>query len=219
MTRSPLPLLVLGSLAAAVPAAPSPEPTYIDLQPKATQKLTDDVGGRTPKNNLASVPTGEQAFAGVKFKVGPGLIQLGSPLLRAKRPDKVEGIAVGRVVNKFHFLHSTLFGKSMPVIEDGTVIARYVVRYGNRATEAVEVKYGEDVRDWWAVKDAPRDKKDNVTVAWEGENEASRASNHRVRLYLTTWKNPHPARKVAAIDFARAEGTQASPFCVAITAE
>jgi hypothetical protein len=215
----------LGTVVAAVVTgvalgAPAPKTdglTYVDLQPKANHKLADDVGGRTPNNTLGDVPTGEQTFAGVKFKVGERCIHLGSPLLRVEKPDKVEGIAVGRKLDKLHFLHSTMFGRANPAIEDGVTVAEYRVRFDDGTAETISVKYGEDLRDWWYTKSRPEAGKERV--AWEGENEASKASGSGIRLYLTTWKNPKPTKKVVAIDFTRAEGTQASPFCVAITAE
>jgi hypothetical protein len=217
----PLATAAAACVAAACLAAPAPKtagPTFIDLQGKANQKLADDVGGRIPNNTLAAVPTGEQTFAKVKFQVGERCVQLGSPLLTKEKPDKVEGIPVGRKAGKLHFLHSTLFGKAQPLIEDGAIIAEYRVNYDDGTTVTVPVKYGEDVRDWWYAKDAP-DAGEKVKVAWEGENEASKAGNNGIRLYLTTWTNPNPGKKVATIDFLRTEGTPASPFCVAITAE
>src|SRR5207245_1476087 len=112
---------------------------------------------------------------------------LGSPLMTRERPDKVEGIPVGRKAEKLHFLHSTLFGKSQPFIEDGATIAEYTVHYDDGTTATAAVKYGEDLRDWWYAKGAPA-AGDKVRVAWEGENEASKANNNGIRLYLTTWK-------------------------------
>jgi hypothetical protein len=208
----------IAGTASAAPALKSTGPTFINLQEKANQKLVDDVGGRTPNNTLVNVPTGEQTFAGVKFKVGKNYIQLNSPLLKVAKPEKVEGIPVGKAVSKLHFLHSTIFGNADPKIEDGTLIAEYVVRYEDGPAETISVKYGVDVRDWWYSKGAPA-VETKEKVAWEGENEAAKLNNKGVRLYLTTWKNPKPGKKVIAIDFVRAEGTQASPFCVAITAE
>jgi hypothetical protein len=35
---------------------------------------------------------------------------------------------------------------------------------------------------------------------------------------MTTWNNPHAARKVVGLDFASAN-TNAAPFCVAMTVE
>ena len=203
----------------AAPAAKSDGMTFIDIQSKANQPLADDVGGRTPNNNLAAVPTGEREFAKVKFKVGEKCVQLGSPLLAKERPAKVEGVAVGRKLDKLHFLHTTLFGRGQPAIEDGATIAEYKVTYDDGTSAAVPVKYGVDVRDWWYGKDAPAPAGDKVKVAWEGDNEAAKASGHGIRLYLTTWKNPHPGKKVTSIDFARTDGTPASPILVAVTAE
>jgi hexosaminidase len=208
--------------AAAGLAAPAPKaapPTYIEFGDKANQPLADDVGGRIRNNTLAAVPTGEQTFAGVKFKVGEKCVQLGSPLLTRERPEKVEGLPVGRKADKLHFLHTTLFGKSQPAVADGDVIAEYRVNYDDGTAVAVPVKYGEDVRDWWSPAGAPAAAGDKVKVAWEGENEASKAAGNGIRLYLTTWKNPHPGKKVVSIDFARSGTTLAGPICVAVTAE
>src|SRR4051794_23995687 len=73
----------------AAPALKPAGPIFIDLQDKANQKLTDDVGGRVANNNLAKLPTGEQTFANVKFKVGKSFVQLNSPLLKVAKPEKV----------------------------------------------------------------------------------------------------------------------------------
>lgn len=208
-------------IAGTVLAAPAPKSaglTYIDLQSKANQKLEDDVGGRTPNNTLGTVPTGEQTMAGVKFKIDKKYIQLNSPLLKEPKPEKVEGIAVGRKLDKLHFLHSTIFGNANPKVEDGTVIAEYKVNYDDGTSQTIKMTYGEDVRDWWYLKDAPASET-KEKVAWEGENEATKPQGRGIRLYLTTWKNPNSDKKVMSIDFVRSAETQASPFCVAITAE
>ena len=39
-----------------------------------------------------------------------------------------------------------------------------------------------------------------------------------LRLYQTTWQNPHPDIEITAIDFVSAE-KNSSPFLVAVTAE
>jgi hypothetical protein len=71
------------------------------------------------------------------------------------------------------------------------------------------VAYGKDVVDWWVqpgVADPTRGK-----VAWEGQNKCS-----RVKLFVTTWPNPNPDKRIVAIDYV---ATRNAPFCVAITAE
>ena len=203
---------------ASSPAAPPPKgkkagPAFLDLTKQANQKLKDDFNsGRYPGNNLASLPGGEQTFAGVKFKVGEGLIQLGSSSVKGK-PERVEGIKVGRPLEKLHFLHATCF--SAP---DGTVIAKYVVHYADKTKAEVEVAYGKDVVDWWAYPDhqAPTRGK----VGWEGENNAAKGFEAKIKLYVTNWANPHPKKKVESLDYvATVAETGVAPFCVAITAD
>jgi hypothetical protein len=155
---------------------------------------------------------GKQTFAGVKFHVSGGLMQLGSSSVKGK-PRTVEGIKVGRTLETLHFLHATCFGAT-----DGTVIARYVIHYADKTKSEVEVAYGKDVVDWWAYpgQKAPTRGK----AAWEGQNVAARMFDAKVKLYLMTWKNPYPKKKVVSLDFvATTENTGAAPFCVAITAD
>ena len=82
-------------LAGAAGTAPAPLGkefglAYLDLTNHTNQKLKDDFNsGRYPGNNLASLPAGPQTFAGVKFHVGHGLMQLGSSNVKGK-PEKVE---------------------------------------------------------------------------------------------------------------------------------
>src|SRR5262249_52552763 len=151
---------------------------------------------------------GEQTLAGVKFKIGDGLIQLGSQALPGK-PTKVEGIAVGRPVAKLHILHATGYST-----EDDTESGSYTIHYADGTKETIRSVYGKDVRDWWFGEDAP-----DVTrgkVAWKGDNDAAKGLGFRVRLYLTTWKNPHPDKKVVSIDYTSKNETMAAPYCVAV---
>jgi hypothetical protein len=55
-------------------------------------------------------------------------------------------------------------------------------------------------------------------VAWTGVNEASLKQNKNLRLYLTTWENPKPDKKVVSIDYV-SKKTNAGPFCIAMTLE
>ena len=90
-----------------------------------------------------------------------------------------------------------------------TPVGKYVVRYADKTRAEVEVAYGRDVVHWWVqagVADPTRGK-----VAWEGENRCS-----RVKLFLTTWENPHPDKVIFALDYVT---TKHNPFCVAIAAE
>jgi len=228
MTRSLALIAACGALGLA-PAGPADKKfTFVDLRPHANQKLADNFGSGREGNNLTALPRGEQTFAGVKFQVGDGLLQLGSTLLKEQKPDQVEGIKVGRTFARLHLLHATGYGNGSVIgeegmkddplyVADGTPIAEYRVRYEDGSGAVIPVVYGRDVRDWWFT-----DNSKGVTrgkVAWEGENELAKGFGCRVRLYLTTWENPHPEKKVASIDYVKRGDGPAAPFCAAITLE
>ena len=224
MNRTLALVAACGALGVGLAApAPTDKLHYLDLKPKTNQKLADNLGTGREGNNLKALPAGEQTFAGVKFHVGEGLIQLGSKVLD-KMPDKVEGIPVGRAFAKLHILHATGFGGgpnqegSEWYVKDGTPIGEYRVNYEGGGSEAIPIVYGEDVRDWFFVegeKGVTRGK-----VAWEGDNDRAKQVGARLRLYVTSWTNPKPDKKVVSIDYVSRKGdTVAAPVCVAITVE
>jgi len=206
-------------------AAPSPDAkfTYIDLKDKCNHKLTEKFHQTdTDENNLA-IETGKQKLGDVEFKIGEGVIQLGSTLVKDD-PEKVEAIKVGQKFVKLHIIHACGYGGgpntegSAGHVADDTPIGEYKVYYDDKTTETIPIVYGQDVRDWWFAegeKEPARSK-----VVWKGENEQSKKYKCGVRLYMTTWKNPKPDKKVVTIDYiGRKSDTPAAPFCVAMTAE
>src|SRR5262245_10255364 len=138
-------------LARGAPAPKAHAPIYVDLQEKATHTLAEDSASGMAENNLAEVPTGEKEFGGIKFKIGKGYVQLGSPHFKTERPEKVEGIKVDAIVTRLHILHATCYGTGTEVkhVADDTVIAEYRVHYAGGDTHTIEVVYGKDVRDYW----------------------------------------------------------------------
>jgi hypothetical protein len=216
-------LFVAAAAALAAPAPPAEKFVCIDLTDKCNHKLVEKFGGDNPENVLP-LKAGEDTFEGVKFQIGEGVIQLGSKMMKDD-PVKVEGIKVGKAVARLHFLHATAYGRGPNVagsaeyfVEDGTTIGEYKVHYDDETAESIPVVYGEDVRDWWFGEDEKGPSRGKV--AWKAANEAAKKYDCGVRLYLTTWKNPRPDKKVVAIDYVgRKDDTVAAPFCVAITAE
>ncbi len=210
---------VVGSARGAAADADGAAP--IDLQPYGNVRLKDNFHSGAEGNNLAGLPAGVRKMGGVPFRVGDKLIQLGSKVVQDK-PAKVEGIKVGRRLDRLHLLHGTGYGGgpnkegSELHVPDGTLIGRYVVRYADGTSAEVPIVYGKDVRDWWFIddQDVTRGK-----VAWVGRNARADEVGARIRLYHTTWKNPSPAKIVRAIDYVATGDTAAAPFCVAITAE
>jgi hypothetical protein len=156
-----------------------------------------------------------QTLAGVKFAIGASFLALGNNDLFASFPRKIEGIDVNMTAAKLFFLHATNQGQGRRVSE-GDRIGEYVVRYDDGSTQLIPIVFGEEMRDWWN-----NDRGQAVTrarVAWSGSNAALAASGFGIRLYISEWRNPCPQKTIASIDFVSA-GTDAAPFCVAITAE
>src|SRR5262249_28918187 len=143
----------LGAILMAAPV-PGESVTFLKLQPKANHKLKDDFPKNRVGNNLGSVPLGVQTLEGVKFKIEEKLIELGSTV-HTDLPDKVEGIAVARAFHHLHILHATEYGGGPNnkmgnpwFVADGTVLGKYVVHYEDKKKQAIDIVYGEDVRDW-----------------------------------------------------------------------
>ncbi|HEY1861819.1 MAG TPA: hypothetical protein VGG61_15775 [Gemmataceae bacterium] len=221
------PLLILTgtfvafSLAVAAPA-PDAKYTYVDLKGKFNHKITEKFHATdTDENNLAIEP-GKQKLGDIDFQIGDGVIQLGSIMVK-EDPEKVEGIKIGSKFIKLHIIHACGYGggpntKPPGFVEDGTTIGEYKVYYDDKTTETIPIVYGEDVRDWWFGKDEKEPSKSQVV--WKSETEQSKKYMCGTRLYLSTWKNPKPGKKVVSIDYiGRKTETGAAPFCVAMTLE
>jgi RNA polymerase sigma factor (sigma-70 family) len=185
--------------------------TFVDLQPRANQKLSDGLGD--DPNNLARVPQGLQNLQGTWFQIGEGLIRLRGQK-SPEPPEAVRGIAIDARFDALHFLHSTRFGKAFEV-EDGTEIGFYLVRYTDGSEERIPIIYGDDVRDWWRSSDSSLPSRGRL--AWAGPNDAT-GSDDEVRLFSSRWTNPHPEKKVLTIDF-ETKDTACAPFLVALTLE
>jgi hypothetical protein len=221
-----LPLLAVLSLASFA-AAPPGKYQFVDLQPQANHEHKNPLGSGLEGNNLP-LPKGERTCEGVGFKIGESFIQLGSKQLAQQKPNKVEGIKVAKKCEKIHILHGTAYGNGTaddgtgqegdPIwVKDGTKIAEYKITYDDGKSETIPVVYGEDVRDWWGgegFKGVSRGK-----MAWKGDNEATKSNQRHIRLFLTTWDNPHPGKSITSIDFVKVGDTVTAPFCVAITLE
>jgi hypothetical protein len=210
--------LAAGALAAALVAAPvgkSDPVKFISLKGHTNVKWDENLhSNRFENNNLKSLPGGKQKFGDVEFEIGDGLLQLGSSNVDTK-PKEIKDIKVGRTLKKMHFLQACGY---KPDGDAEVVIGKYVIHYADKSTADVEIVYGRDVVDWWAYPDqkAPTRGK----AVWEGENEASKGFEAKIKLYLMTWENPKPDKVVEKIDFVATNPEQpAAPFCVAITAE
>ena len=204
---------------------PAGEMHAVDISKQCNQKLDGAFGRIGAGNNLARLPKGDQTFNDVKFKIGDGLMQLGSTIL-PKFPERIDGISVDRHAGKIHLLHSTCYGghgknnvAADILVDDDTQIGEYIIHYDDGSSEGFALIYGQDVRDWWYVP-GESEKPSLGKVAWEGENDISDQTVAGIRVYSSIWENPNPEKKIKTIDFVgRKEETVAAPFCIAITLE
>lgn len=209
--------LVVGAIGYSAAREPSPPAsgvkfTFVDIQPKGNHKLADTLGSLAG-NHLADVPQGKQTLGCSVFNIGERLIRVRGQ--RAPDPPKaVRGIAIGEKFDTFHILHSTMFGNGFEV-EDGTEIGTYVIHYADKTEERIPIIYGEDVRDWWRSSDLAEPSRGKL--AWAGKNPAA-GETDEIRLYASEWKNPHPQKTVAFVDF-ETKDTACAPFLVALTLE
>jgi outer membrane protein assembly factor BamB len=190
-------------------------PRFLDLQPHATLPLKEGYG--RAGNDLAGLPTGEQILGGVKFRIGEGLVLLSGHSTALEKPRQAAGIKVGVPFSRLSMLHATHWDA-----EDGALVAYYAVNYEGNTRETIPIVFGKDVGNWWYSPGARPPSR--ARVVWQGANDDAWTTNRsRIRLYLSTWENPHPTRKVVSIDFVSTNVALpvpgAAPFCVALTAD
>jgi hypothetical protein len=217
-----LSLLVVGSLVAA-PAPKDKGFFRVDIQAQGNKEVLSNFAGGTEQNVLKDFPTGEKKFGDVTFVIGKKLIALGSTVAKDD-PAKVEKIPVGRLASRLHFLHANGYGGGPNTeggawnVKDGTPIGAYTVHYDDKTHAEVAIVYGEHTRDWFYIDGEKEPSK--AKVVWNGENEFSVTVQSKIRVYLMSWDNPKPDKKIVTIDFSsKKDETVAAPFCIAITAE
>ncbi len=201
---------LFGDPSLRLPRTPNPKRnlTPIDLQPWANQRLTDSLG--TAGNTLAELTPGNHSFAGIKFTIAKGYLQLGGKSV-SNRPLRLTGIKIGAKVKRIYFAHATGAG-----VKPRTVIGSYTMNYGDKRSVAQPIVYGRDLLDYWYAPDS--DTPTGAMVCWSGGNRVAAREGRRIRIYWTYWTNPRPEVVVHTIDFA-STNTDCAPFCVGMTAE
>jgi hypothetical protein len=180
---------------------------FVDLRPYANygRNIHGD------PNNSLDLPIGvNTAPQGIPFNIidpdknnGNMTLQIYGTNVSAA-PKSIEGIKVNSRAKRIHFLIGTGWSTGT-----GTVIARLIIHYSDNTTATREIKYGEDLLDWWT--DPPIADK----VAFHFPN---KAAGHDTYEYILSWDNPSPAKTITTIDFVSAE-TGCVPRLDAITLE
>ena len=191
-------------------------PNLIDLSALYNVSLEGSAGWQLSASSGHTIQRGPQRLGEVLFDVR-GAIRLNSPnpgFGELPFPERVEGIVVSRKCRRLHFLHF-VFSSERP----GVKVATYRIRYHDRQTWDIPVKYGENVRTWsasvWGTADPLFELENtNSVVAWVGTNIALSSA----RLFRTSVDNPRPDAEIKTIDFI-SNMKDSSPVLVAITVE
>jgi serine/threonine protein kinase len=205
----PVEAVIAGLLRTIPPRDPQAGRNLVDLSVHYNAALGENWNDPfSRENHLGELPTGVQVMAGTPFDVR-GVVQVEQGDKR--HPPLIEGIVVGQVCRRLHFLHAA---SNAALVEDGAEIGRYVVHLANGEQQPIPIVLGRDVMDWWK---RPREGQ-SLVIAWEGDNPKSRRQGKKIRLFKSTWENPSPAVEVRTVDF---EATRRGPcpFLIALTAE
>jgi hypothetical protein len=185
----------------------------INLSGFLNATLTDCTDGpafggtnKVPGNNLAGLPMGMNSFGGVLFDV-EGKIQLAGSLLppdKRKFPGHVNNIPIARRCTRIHLLHGVTY-----VSAKSWKVARLVLHYEDGSKSDIDIALAKDVLNWWGPiyntesGDGRNTTSPETELAWVGSNPAIEklAPHLSLRLYLSTFANPHPDLEISSIDY------------------
>ncbi|HRY48263.1 MAG TPA: protein kinase [Candidatus Paceibacterota bacterium] len=222
------------------PRDPQTDPKLIDLTPHYTgvlQTIFFQQDYPDFDDDLRALPVGVHRFGGTPFDVR-GVVLLRKLESRDgffqtamwdRYPREITSIRIRCGFSRLHVLHGACRWASL---QDGTPIGSYIWHYVDGSTNEVKVVYGRDVREWWRggkspchqgdpqdeMKRLPEDSVNPGKVVWVGANPVTEKYGATLRLYQSTYENPHPDLEVNSIDFVSAMSS-AAPFLIAMTVE
>jgi hypothetical protein len=182
--------------------------TPIDLRGIAhiglTCGATPDVPAWTGEgdNDMRSLPTGRQTFAGAEFEVidpsdndGRSVVALGPE--GGLGESEVVVPAGDRTGASLYFLHALAGG-------GGGVVATYDILYADGTEHRIYIRNGQEIGPWWGITELNARKKalpnpvrpDSLArIGWRGAN----GQWKNVGLFAWGWDNPHPDKPISAI--------------------
>lgn len=195
----------------------------INLQPVLNATLADSVNQSdcSHNNDLKALPLGVHVYGGIPFDV-EGRVQLAGDALTAsdrKFPTRIN-IPVQDKFSRLHLLQGVA-----DLDTPGNKIAWLIFHYNNGPDTRVDIIGGRDVLDWWGpiYNTGATDRyttSQDAELAWAGSNPGIKkeAPEFSLRLYRSTFANPHPELEVSSIDYVSAL-SGAAPFLVGLTIE
>jgi beta-galactosidase len=198
----------------------------VPLDDQCNQFLAKDRGWFDGGRDLAHMPFGTNAFAGVTYAIRdfrtspvPACIMLAGPGAKGTLPKEVKGLKVEGKAGVLFFLHTfnrTAEWRRQKPEDAPPVVFRYVVRYADGQTAEVPVLYGEGVDHWLARE--PRGLK-SASIAWAAPFPNDKSEEQAV-VYQFQWTNPRPNVPIQGVDMLYGpQGSQyGTPALLAITA-
>jgi hypothetical protein len=158
--------------------------------------------------DFQNLPDGEQAFAGVTFRVAPDAGSTPNIIsLRGHSADVAEeevlGIPVGRAAARLAFLHNYHLADAKGT-KPGATLFTYRVRYADGSTTDIPVRLGQEVDDWLGRSEADLVDLPAARLAWS-QPVIKRKGAQYIRLYAMDWENPRPSVAIASIDLLNAQ--------------
>lgn len=199
--------------------------TTVDLSQRVNASLTDSINPMPDSQNdsLDELPAGNHIFGGVPFNVRGRIQLLGGRLVDCPRryPAQVRNIPTGQRCERIYLLHGAAFAgrDSKPV-----KVAWLVLHYADGSRAGIDLKSGEHVLDWWGPLHQTGEPTGTLApgteLAWAGSNSRIKKEQpgKSLRLYKSTFANPHPELEIVSLDYASAM-TDAAPFLVGLTVE
>lgn len=210
-------------------AAFAADPCFVDLAPVANTAIEDDgiadngQGGWTDEgvNDMYMFPpvqTGRVTRNGYTFMLPPAGQGLPSVVMlkgasRAKDKPESVSVTVPSVKARYLYVLQNAAAQVQPA-PAGYTVATYTVTYADGATQAIPVRDGQEIRQWWTGQwwdNAGR-------ASWPffmGRNLYSQKWNRFIGVWAMQWENPRPEVAISGLTF-HSEG-KAVPVIWAVT--
>ncbi|MBN1671652.1 MAG: hypothetical protein JXR37_11490 [Kiritimatiellae bacterium] len=166
---------------------------FVWLGKQANREIADpdSQGWMGLREGLDDLPRGYRLFGGVFFRIlkpdkklrHTALVLGRTPKQPQTFPAAITGIWVGQPLKKLFFLHTAAWVSA----EEDDELCRYVVHYQDKSKAEFPIRNRKEIADWYLPKDL-----ENARVPWRSAKGKG--------VYLTAWDNPHPAKKIDAID-------------------
>ena len=184
--------------------------SHVDLAPVCNAGLRNDASPRfgvkeEGENDLRSLPTGEQIFRGIPFRIVDPSTNAGRALVLLRGRQQPNAPSQVRIPVGKTFRTAYLLGASSWTQRGVNLIVE--VRYDDGHFESIPLRGYEDLIEWSRPKDT-----DRAFVAWEGSNPLK----PKIGLCFLEWENPRPTAAVTHF-LLKESGNDTTPFLAAIT--